>query len=63
MHAHLHSVLGLLVTCMYTDLSEPEANQAAMSEDKMELVSILFDRLVMYLYVCLWYVFMKLWSA
>lgn len=47
----VHSVLSLLVTCMYTDISKTSdanasSNTAELSEVKMELISILFDRFV-----------------
>ncbi|XP_067936803.1 huntingtin-like [Watersipora subatra] len=46
MHSHLQSVLGLLVTCMYTDQpSQGIPEQLSMAEDKLELISILFDRI------------------
>lgn len=44
MHLHVHSVLGLLITCMYADISDNDDNKEQLSEVKMELVSILFDR-------------------
>ena len=47
MHLHVHSVLGLLITCMYADISDTDDNKEQLSEVKMELVSILFDRYVL----------------
>lgn len=46
----VHAVLGLLLTCLYADLSSSEAGGAGVSENpdvsiqRMELVSLLFDR-------------------
>ena len=47
MHLHVHSVLGLLITCMYADISDTDDNKEQLSEVKMELVAILFDRYVL----------------
>ncbi|KAF6024284.1 hypothetical protein EB796_017425 [Bugula neritina] len=43
-HINTHSILGLLVTCMYADISETDENRLDTAELKMEVVSILFDR-------------------